>query len=71
MAELKVLNPQRHENIAREYEKEIDNPNDVQVSYFLMEVLFDALDDLSPQGHYFGSHPGDGSDFGFWPIEEE
>jgi hypothetical protein len=32
--------------------------------------LFDALDQLSPEGFYFGSHPGDGSDFNYWDIEE-
>ena len=32
--------------------------------------IFDAMDNMSPEGHYFGSHPGDGSDYGYWPIEE-
>lgn len=37
---------------------------------YLLEELFDALDDVAPRGHYFGAHQGDGSDFGFWPVEE-
>lgn len=31
----------------------------------LLESLFDTLDGYSPEEHYFGAHPGDGSDYGF------
>lgn len=36
-----------------------------------VEALFDALNDCAPAGLYFGAHPGDGSDYGFWMSEEE
>lgn len=36
-----------------------------------MEDLFDFLNTIAPEGTYFGSHLGDGSDFGFWEFEEE
>ena len=33
--------------------------------------LFDLLDAHAPAGHYFGAHPGDGSDFGYWQTDDE
>lgn len=33
--------------------------------------LLDALSDLAPKGLRFGSHEGDGADFGWWRVEEE
>jgi hypothetical protein len=38
---------------------------------YLLEDLFDALNDHAPIGCYFGSHPGDGSDFGYWAHDED
>jgi hypothetical protein len=37
---------------------------------FFLEELMDALGELAPKGTYFGTHPGDGSLFGFWPLDE-
>ena len=38
--------------------------------YFLNEELFDILESYAPEGYYFGAHTGDGSDFGFWEIDD-
>lgn len=47
-------------------------PEDVEEAalYLVNEVLTDALDrEAMREGLYFGAHPGDGSNFGFWSPE--
>lgn len=38
---------------------------------WLLDSLFDKLNAIAPEGTYFGAHPGDGSDYGFWEFEDE
>ena len=38
--------------------------------YFANERLIDVLNDYAPDGYYFGSHIGDGSDFAYWEIDD-
>jgi hypothetical protein len=42
-----------------------------KADYILNEDIFDLMNDIAPDGTYFGSTEGDGSDFGFWLIEDE
>jgi hypothetical protein len=42
-----------------------------EVSAYLNEDLFDAMNGIAPEGTCFGSHPGDGTDFGFWRASDE
>jgi hypothetical protein len=35
----------------------------------LVDAFFDALNEYALPGFYFGAHPGDGADYGFWLSE--
>jgi len=39
--------------------------------YILNEYAWDHMNDIAPEGTYFGAHPGDGSDFGFWSYDDD
>ena len=49
----------------------IENPWwDSEDACYMSEELFNVMNEYSPEGHYFGAHPGDGSDFGYWKNED-
>lgn len=52
-----------------ETDEETGNYTDREGASDVLESLFDSLQTFAPPYAYFGSHPGDGSDFGFWLSE--
>lgn len=85
LEQLEVMNGQRAGEIRKEYAHvftqlpelaKMSCPVDDKEAQHLcidagecFEDLIDALNACAPEGLFFGSHPGDGSDFGFWPVE--
>ena len=47
------------------------DPESEDADYLVNESLPDALQAFAPAYGYFGAHPGDGSDFGFWLSDDE
>lgn len=76
---LAAVQPQRNEThlaLARDADAMVDRlasdqPFESDEPSELISDLCDALETYSPAGHHFGAHEGDGSDFGWWPNEEE
>jgi hypothetical protein len=44
--------------------------NEMERQTYLLSDLFDALEEIAPDGLTFGAIEGDGSDFGFWSVED-
>lgn len=63
---LKDLDPARYYEIMV---REVPTASDLYQE--VVNDLMDALDDNAPEGYYFGAIEGDGSDFGFWKVEDE
>lgn len=41
-----------------------------EVAEWINEKAIDCLEQFAPPYSYFGSHPGDGADYGYWPSSE-
>ena len=65
------LNSLPSEDVALEAKRGDDHPWwESEECAELLNELFDVLNEYAPEGYYFGAHPGNGSDFGFWQLEE-
>ena len=53
--------------------EESTSGNDWEQVYYwaLWEEICDALNEIAPEGTYFGGHPDDPADIGFWEEREE
>ena len=73
---VRELNSEEYDRLVSEYSSILPDVGDVydwseqqtEDASWLLSDLFDALNELAPEGLYFGAIEGDGADFGFWLI---
>jgi hypothetical protein len=59
-------------NCANEIDEDENHPGNAQTGSEIVDELIDALCCIAArEGLYFGAHPGDGSDFGYWVTDED
>lgn len=63
LEELKRFNPGEAAEFSAQWHSEFTEPGNA------VTALIDTINDYAPDGWYFGAHPGDGADFGWWEGE--
>lgn len=38
---------------------------------FILDDMFEVMNEIAPEGTIFSAHEGDGADFGFWTVVDE
>jgi hypothetical protein len=67
----RVLDDLDHDELVILRYRNEQRPGDSEDKDQYLEELEDALNSAAPEGYYFDTHEGDGSDFGFWREEED
>ena len=76
LTELQSLDPDNYQQVLKDYPEYNSTLKDEdpfwgsETAAYMIDTLFEYLNNCAPEGHYFGAHVGDGGDFGFWEYEE-
>lgn len=65
---LQEANPQAAKEILDELRSLRKDPQGKSMYYFLLEDAVEALNDIAPEGYFFGTRPNNAHDYGFWPL---